>query len=310
MMNRISTAGNYQSALLNLMSAQARQTDAQTRLSTQKNATDLGGFGRASESLTAMKAAEARVQGFINAGEAASARLDAQNLALTRVGDALTDAATAIGNATANDSSITLMMQMENAFSEIVAGLNSKHNGDYLFSGSRAGTAAVNIDSLAGLAAAPDVASTFQNDRLAATSRLSEGAPARTGLLADDIGAAVFQVFRDIQAYDADPATGPLSGKMTEAQKTFLNGKLQELKAATSGVTTITAGNGALFKQVEATTATNTAQVDALSALVAKRTDADMARAVTDLQLAQVALQASAQVISQLNQVSLLNYLR
>ena len=43
---------------------------------------------------------------------------------------------------------------------------------------------------------------------------------------------------------------------------------------------------------------------------MAKRTDADMARAVTDLQLSQVAIQASAQVISQLRDVSLLNYLR
>jgi flagellar hook-associated protein 3 FlgL len=34
-----------------------------------------------------------------------------------------------------------------------------------------------------------------------------------------------------------------------------------------------------------------------------------MAEAITDLQLSQVAIQASAQVISQLRQVSLLNYL-
>jgi flagellar hook-associated protein 3 FlgL len=34
-----------------------------------------------------------------------------------------------------------------------------------------------------------------------------------------------------------------------------------------------------------------------------------MAKAITDLQLSQVAIQASAQVISQLRQVSLLNYL-
>ena len=44
--------------------------------------------------------------------------------------------------------------------------------------------------------------------------------------------------------------------------------------------------------------------------MVSKKTDADLAQAITDLQLAQVAVQASAQVISQLSQVSLLNYLR
>lgn len=309
-MNRISTAGNYQSALLNLMSAQARQADAQNRLSTQKVATDLAGFGRGSESLTSMKAAQARVQGFISSGEAATARLDAQDLALTRIGDALSAAAGAMGNAIANDSGVTLMLEIDNAFRDIVGGLNTRHNGDYVFSGSRADTAAVNVATLADLAAAPDVASTFQNDQFAATSRLSEGAPTKTGILADDVGSAVFQIFRDIKAYSDDPATGPLTGTLNATQKAFLTGKLQELQTATTAVTTITAGNGSLSKQVEAMTASNTAQFNALDALVSKRTDADMAQAVTDLELAQVAIQASAQVVSGLSQVSLLNFLR
>ena len=51
------------------------------------------------------------------------------------------------------------------------------------------------------------------------------------------------------------------------------------------------------------------AQKSALDQLVAGRTDADLAVAITDLELSQVAIQASAQVISQLRQVSLLNYL-
>jgi flagellar hook-associated protein 3 FlgL len=257
-----------------------------------------------------MKAAQARVQGFISSGETATARLDAQNLALTRVGDALSSSASALGNAIANDSGVTLMLEIDNAFRDIVSGLNTRHNGDYLFSGSRADTAAVNVGTLAELAAAPDVASTFQNDQFASTSRLSEGAPTKTGILADDVGAAVFQIFRDIKAYSDDPATGPLTGTLNATQKAFLSGKLQELQAATTAVTTITAGNGSLSKQVEAMTASNTAQFNALDALVSKRTDADMAQAVTDLELAQVAIQASAQVVSGLSQVSLLNFLR
>jgi flagellar hook-associated protein 3 FlgL len=309
-MNRISTAGNYQSALLNLMSAQARQADAQMRIATQKNATDLAGFGRSSESLTSMKAAQSRIQGFVSAGETATARLDAQDLAMTRIGDALTSASSAMGNAIANDSGVTLMLEIDNAFRDIVGGLNTRHNGDYLFSGSRTDTPAVNVATLADLAAAPDVASTFQNDALAATSRLSEGAPTRTGILANDVGSAVFQIFRDIKAYSDDPVTGPLTGKLTDTQKAFLTTKLQELQAASGGVTTITASNGSLSKQVATMTASNTAQANALEELVANRTDADMAKAITDLELAQVAIQASAQVVSGLSEVSLLNYLR
>ena len=72
-MNRVATFGNYQSALLDLMKAQTRAADAQERVSTQKNATDLTGFGRQSETLTALKGAQSRIQGFIDTSKAVSA---------------------------------------------------------------------------------------------------------------------------------------------------------------------------------------------------------------------------------------------
>lgn len=309
-MSRISTANSYQSALLNLMAAQTRQADAQTRIATQKNATDLGGFGRGSESLTALKAAQARVQGFVDAGEALAARFDAQDLALTRIDEAVGDARSAIANALASENAVTVLQDIGNQFQAVQGALNSKHQGDYLFAGSRTETAPVNVQTLAQLTAATDVASTFTNDDLAPTARVSESGPIKTGVLASDVGTDVFQIFRDIQAYSDDPATGPLSGKLTETQKTFLTTQLSRLDAAKLAVVNVTANNGALAKQVEATTASNAAQVTMLDGLVSKRTDADLAQAAVDLNLSEVAIQASAQVISRLSEVSLLNFLR
>ena len=69
-MTRVATFGNYQSALLNLMNTQIRSAEAQERVSTQKNATDLTGFGRKSETLTALKGSQSRIQGFIDTAEA------------------------------------------------------------------------------------------------------------------------------------------------------------------------------------------------------------------------------------------------
>ena len=84
-MTRVATFGNYQSALLDLMKAQTRAADAQERVSTQKNATDLTGFGRQSETLTALKGAQSRIVGFMDTAKAVSARLTTQNLALTQI---------------------------------------------------------------------------------------------------------------------------------------------------------------------------------------------------------------------------------
>ncbi|MCS6622677.1 flagellin [Roseibacterium beibuensis] len=307
-MNRVATFGNYQSALLDLMRAQTRAADAQERVSTQKNATDLTGFGRQSETLTALKGAQSRIQGFIDTSKAVSARLTTQDLAMTQISDGIAGLREAVGSALATDSAGSLMLELEGHFQGIRGGLTMRHHGGYLFAGASTTTSPVTVANLDELEAAPDVASVFVNDTLKTASRVAEGTTLETGFLANELGAEVFEILRDIQTYHTG-ANGPLTGKVSEAQKTFLSTQLARLEQAATGVIDKTAKTGSMANQVESVTKGHEAQLASLDELVSKRTDADMAVAITDLQLSQVAIQASAQVISQLRQVSLLNYL-
>ena len=308
-MNRVATFGNYQSALLDLMKAQTRAADAQERVSKQKNASDLTGFGRNSETLTALKGAQSRIQGFIDTSKAVSARLTTQDLAMTQIGDGIAGLREAVGNVLATDSAGSLMLELEGHFQAIRGGLTMRHHGGYLFSGASTATSPVTVTNLDELEAAPDVASVFVNDTLKTASRVAEGTTLETGFLADELGSEVFEILRDIQIFHSG-VNGPLTGKVTEAQKTFLTAQLARLEQAATGVIDKTAKTGSIANQVENVTKGHEAQLASLDELVASRTDADMAVAITDLQLSQVAIQASAQVISQLRQVSLLNYLR
>lgn len=308
-MNRVATFGNYQSALLDLMKAQTRAADAQERVSTQKNATDLTGFGRQSETLTALKGAQSRIQGFIDTSKAVSARLTTQDLALTQINDGIAGLREAVGSVLATESAGALMLELEGRFQSIRGGLTMRHHGGYLFSGASTATSPVTVTNLAELSAAPDVASVFANDTLKTASRVAEGTTLETGFLANEVGSEVFEILRDIQAYHAG-VNGPLTGKVTEAQKTFLTAQLSRLEQAATAVIDKTAKTGSMANQVESVTRGHEAQRASLDELVSNRTDADMAVAITDLQLSQIAIQASAQVISQLRQVSLLNYLR
>ncbi len=308
-MTRVATFGNYQSALLDLMSAQTRGTEAQERVSTQKVATDLTGFGRQSETLTAMKGSQSRIQGFIDTSAAVSARLTTQDLALGQIKDAITGVRDALGSAVSTDSGALLMLDLDDHFQNARSGLNMRHQGGYLFAGASTSTAPVAATSLADLAAAPDVASLFSNDTLKTASRVAEGTTLETGFLADELGTEILGILRDIQTYHATPGSGPLTGKLTEPQKAFLTTQLGRLEQAGTAVVDKMARTGSLAKQVDSITEGHEAQKVALDELLGKRTDADMAEAITDLQLSQVAIQASAQVISQLRQVSLLNYL-
>lgn len=306
-MNRVATYGNYQSALLNLMNTQAKANDAQERVSTQKNATDLVGFGRQSETLTALKGSSARLQGFLDTSNSVAARLTTQDLAMNRVGDGTEGIRSALGNAIAADSSVGLMTELEGLFQSVRGGLNTKHQGNYLFAGSSVDVEPLAAETMSDLTTGP-LAAQFRNDTLKTASRVAEGTTLETGVLASDLGTDTLTILRDIQAFHEGPQ-GPLSGKLTEPQKIFLTSQLTLLEQAGKAVTEKTAITGAQTNQIDNLIASHKDQIASLDGLVADRTDADMLKAVTDLQLSQVAIQASAQVISQLRQSTLLNYL-
>ncbi len=308
-MTRVSTFGNYQSALLNLMSAQSRGLEAQKRLSTEKIADDLSGYGRGAETLTALKSAQSRITGFIQTGEAVAARMTTQALAFDRVAGGADGARQAIAEAIASGRADGLMLEIQSYFQTAQDGLNAKHQGRYLFAGGDTQNQPVTVDTLADLAAAPDVASVFANDELATVSRLDENATLQTGFLADDVGTELFQIFRDIQEYHTGP-NGPIDGQIDDATRDFLTTQLGRLRDAHNNVTEVAARSGAIQARVDSILTSHDNQQVSLQELIGDRTDADPAQAVTDLQMAQFSIQASAQVISQLQSTSLLNLLR
>ncbi|WP_303717621.1 flagellin [Brevundimonas naejangsanensis] len=315
-MTRVSTYGNYQSALLDLMSAQSRAEMAQKKVNTHKNATDLVGFGRGSETVSALKSSQTRIQTFIDTNKAVAARLETQDLAMDRVADAATAARQALADAIAAGRMDALMGSLESLFMEAQDGLNMKHQGKYLFSGGAVDRAPVDLPDIPGqpgatmmakLAALPDENAAFRNDQLKQSSWLDENVSMNTGFLADAMGAELFAIFRDIQlAHEA----APLEGQMTDAQKAFLTTQMGRFEAAAKGVVELQAANGGMQNRVDRLLESQEARKISVDTILAGKTDANMAEAVVELEMAQIALQASAQVISQLRQVSLLDYLR
>ena len=315
-MTRVSTYGNYQSALLDLMSAQSRAEAAQKKVNTHKNATDLVGFGRGSETVSALKSSQTRIQTFIDTNKAVAARLETQDLAMDRVADAATAARQVLADAIAAGRMDALMGSLESLFMEAQDGLNMKHQGKYLFSGGAVDRAPVDLPDIPGqpgatmmakLAALPDENAAFRNDQLKQSSWLDENVSMNTGFLADAMGAELFAIFRDIQlAHEA----APLEGQMTDAQKAFLTTQMGRFEAAAKGVVELQAANGGMQNRVDRLLESQEARKISVDTILAGKTDANMAEAVVELEMAQIALQASAQVISQLRQVSLLDYLR
>jgi flagellar hook-associated protein 3 FlgL len=308
-MTRVSTADGWNSALLDLMRAQTRQMDAQHQVSTQKKAVDLKGFGRESETLAAFRSAQLRLNGFLDVSKAVASRLTTQDVALNQIADSAQSARDTIADALAAGRGDGLMLALQQRFQSAVDGLNAKHQGRYLFGGARADQPPVTADTLTDLTAGPAISTFFQNDQLKTVSRIDEASTIQTGFLANELGEDLFTVFQAIQAFSTGPS-GPFSGSLTQTQKDFLATQLTALDAARDALVDQAAQNGAMQTRVESHITAQEAQGDALEGLIGDRTDVDMAEAISKLQQSQLAVQASAQVLASLKDMSLLDLLR
>jgi flagellar hook-associated protein 3 FlgL len=307
-MTSISTADIWNSALLNLNSAEQQQFTAQNQVSTGKIASDFGGYGQTAESLTAMQGAQTRLKGYISASQLTSERLTVQDTAFTQLSSAGAGARQAITNAIASGSATALMQTLSELYSQAVDALNTQDNGVFIFGGGRTDAPPVNATTLAALTAAPSVSSIFQNGPLKTSSQLNATTTAQTGFLASDVGTSLAAVFQAISQFDQGPG-GPLNGPLTQAQAAFLKSQLTALDAANTSVTDYQAQNGTLQQQVATITTSQQRQVDSLTTLIGDASNVDMAAALTKLTQAQQSVQASAQVLASLRSTSLLNYL-
>jgi len=307
-MTRVSTSGNFGVMTSNLMRAQVLQNIAGEQVSSQKNATDLKGYSRNAEVLTAMKTAQAKVAGFLDQTSLVSNRLDVQDIGIGQIADATQEARDAIANAIAAGSAETLMQQLTGAFSDVVQGLNSKFNGRYVFAGAKSDTQPTTATKMADLTAGPPIATLFQNDQYITSNRIDDTTSVSTGQLADKLGTDVYAAFAQVQAYV--DANGPFAGKLTETQSNFLKGLLAPFDAVKKDLTIAQAQNGLNQKRFETAKTDLSNQADTLQTMVGGITDVDMAEAVTRLESAKLAVQASAQVFASLQNSSLLNVLR
>lgn len=307
-MTRVSTGSNYSVMTTNLMRAQIRQNQVGEQVSSQKVANDLKGYAKNAEVLTGMRSAQAKIDGLLDQTKLVSNRLEMQDTGIERVAGSVKSAREAIENALASDTAQTLMQQLQSAFGNAIQGLNTKSEGKYVFSGAQTDTPPTSATSMADLTAAAATSDLFHNDQHIQSSRIDEQTSVKTGVLADDLGTDIFDAFKQVQAYV--DANGPFSGNLTEPQKTFLKGVKDAFVTAYSDTLIAQGKNGLNQTRFEDAQVDLQNQSDTLTGMVGGIVDVDMAEAVTRLQAAQLAVQASAQVFSTLQASSLLNVLK
>jgi len=307
-MDRISTAGSYAAVIANMMSAQTQLNTDSDQLSSGEVSTDLQGYGSQAETLTAMQTVQSQVGGYLNQDNVLADKLTTQNTGLTQVANAATGASLAVTSALAAGMGDDLMQSLETQFQSATQGLNTTYNGEYIFAGGQVNTPPVSVSSMTALGAAPSVASVFQNDQTISSAKVSPNTTVQTGFLANQLGTPLMTALQAIQTYANGP-NGPFTGALTTNQIAFLTSQIATLNSAASALTTTAAQNGGIQSQVSNVQNDLTDQQSTLATMIGNIADANVAQVSSNLQQAQLAMQASAQVFLALQNSSLLTVL-
>ncbi len=308
MIDRIATATQYSAILANLMSAESAQTAAGDEVASGKNGSDLKDFATQAETLTAMNSVDSRITNYQAQNTQIAAKLTTQDEGLTAIAGSATAVNQAIEDALASGDADSLMQEIQSQFSTAVSGLNTQYDGKYVFAGGQINTAPVSATQLSDLTSGPPISSFFQNDSLQVQAKLDDNTTVNTGQLASTLATPMMNAFQAIEAFNQGP-NGPLSGQLTAAQTTFLTSQISTWNTVATNLTTQTAQNGLVQKQVSDVASNLTTQQNALTTMIGNITDADMAKAATDLSNAQLSVQASAKVLQALQSDSLINLL-
>jgi flagellar hook-associated protein 3 FlgL len=308
-MTRISTAQIPNSSLADLSKAQMTLVEAARQSSAQTKADDLKGYGRQAQTLVSAERLASRAKSFISTADELKTRMQIQDVALGRAAQVVAKLKDDLFQNMSLESGEGVRSQLEEAFAVIKDTMNTNLGGRYLFGGVLNDRPPVTASDLSTMAANP-IASSIEQGASPQTMRIEEGRTIEAGLVADDVASPVLASLQRLTLIDDDPVNGPFGGPLTAAQKTAIQGELDALAQAFNGILSAQADNGRLLEDVDAASARQTSQLEALNGAVGDIVNVDLAEVAVRLNQAQFAYQASAGVFSVLRTMSLLDALK
>jgi len=307
--DRVGTFVSTQILLSQMQRAQAALDDSNRQVASGKLSDKYSGYGGKTAAMEGARSASAHAQADYAAAQQASSRLDLQDSQLSQLSDLAGDVRQALTKAAADQDSNALMDQMETLFEQVVGVLNANDGNGYTYGGDNSQTPPVTVKTLSDLVALPSISDAFANGTVKTSVRTGNDTTVQVGLLASDLGTQLFTLFQQLAQFDGG-VNGPFpSGTTTPAQQSFLESTIPTAANAVADLNSQAAANGIRYQSVQSSMTQLQSSATVYKDFVSKLEDVDVAEALTKLNQNQIALQASYQVTSQLNQLSLLDYL-
>ena len=307
-MTRVSSFGLTQTLLSDLQRNQNRVADGQVQINSGKKTENYQGISRQVETLLGAKSLRTRSFNYLDVIAEVKGRFEFNDLHLGSMDGEMEVLRMHILSAIAVDQTAGFSEVLEQALTSIINSLNTKVGGVYLFGGTRTDVAPVTISTIAELEAAPNAAAVFQNSQTKSAARVDESVTMEFGLLADEIATPLLDLIRDLAVFNSG-ADGPIDGALTATQRTFLEGKLAQLDAATDKLDQFITINGVRMNRLDAVEERVTSNITFLTGFISDIEDVDIVEAILNLNADQAALQASFSALATLFDVSLLDFI-
>ncbi|HXJ01335.1 MAG TPA: flagellin [Micropepsaceae bacterium] len=305
--DRIGTAANAQLMLSQIQKSEVTVNTDNQQVVTGKVANTYSGYGDKVAVMEAARTAAAHADANVATAQQASSRLDLQDTQLSQLGDLANQVRQTLTKAAADQDATSLMTQMQGYFNQATEILNAKDASGYIFAGDNNQVPPVSVTNLSDLAALGSPAAAFDNGTIKTTMRVGDNQTVQVGMLASDIGTQLFSMFQQVAQFDAG---NTFDTKTNAAQQNFLESTIQTSTNVSEGINQQTATNGINYQMVQNTVTRLQATSGVYKGFVSNIEDVDVAGALAKLNQDQVALQASFQLTSTLNKMSLLNYLQ
>lgn len=302
-MTRVATIPLQQSLSSAIQRSQQSLATSQLQLATEKKVNDYAGLGLDAVRTLSAKSMLAQQETYQSNIGRVSTTLSLYQANLEAIDDSISDMRDELFSAVGTGNSPGLQDIIEGAFADLRNALNAREAGTPLFGGSQTGGKPflpAKLDDVAGI----DPAAAFADDTVRLSTRAGDGLDVEYGIGASDIAQKLIPAFQALQA------AGPFGQTLTEDQSKAIEDAMGLLDTGLSQVRSVNAANGRKQAQVETLGTRAGDRVKLLSGVIGDVEDADLGQVAIDISQKQTILQASYSVFSQLNAMSLVNFLK
>ncbi|MBT5185892.1 MAG: hypothetical protein HOH19_00340 [Kordiimonadaceae bacterium] len=305
-MTRVSSYGQQQVMLNSLLTNQSNLFEDQKQVASGKVHDTYKDFTGEVSTLLGSKNILNRTVSYIGAATHVKRNLDVNDLQLTNLIGKAEDIRHAVLETIAQDKTFVLMDTVEEAFSSMIASLNTDIGGVHIFSGGRTDVKPIVGNNLSDLVAAASASDMFQNDQRKAVAKIGQNTNLEYSLLADGVAGNIFAAIKNIGDFDSGT---PILGDITPAQLAFLESQLVVLDSAIEDLRIVNSENGMRYGRADDLLTEHEDRETFMLNFISDIEDVNMAEAITRVNNDQIALDVSYKLTGELSRMSLLNFI-